>query len=776
MADNGCKMLWARKDPDEPLEEHLRQVAGFAKGFLDPVDETLGRLAWMAGLCHDLGKATPYFQEYLEGKRPKGDPLTRHSLPGALFAAWWALGKGMSSEEALLLFLAILEHHGSLRTPWERLPPDLLQKRWPPGTAWEVLEAQLKTLNRPWKALAECLPLPDPGPFLEGGYEGAIKELHQEADALLDRDRKDLGRHYRLTLIYSALLDADRRVAARRPPPPEPKPVPEGATVAYVQAEKHHPSPLKPLRERLFQGVMEALDRPLDRLFPAHLTLTAPTGTGKTLAALRFALALRERIFRERGFRPKVVYALPYIAIADQVEEDVHRILRKAGLEPKDHLLVHHHLALASTPGGGQSGQDPGEGLPVEEALLLRETWDRDLIVTTFQQVVHLLLGQSPGALRSLHSLARGTLLILDEVQTIPAEHWPLVQALLANLPGNVTVISMTATQPAILPSAEEVAPSLQAPPRVRVRLAWAASRTLAELAKEVAQKAMGEGKSVLVVLNTIQEAVELYRQLKGYRLPYLFHLSSHLIPLHRKAVISRVKEQLAAKKPVVLVATQVVEAGVDLDFEEGYRAFAPLDNLVQTAGRVNRNARFEEARLWVVALESGSERRVYKEVLLHRTHEILGPYLERGISDKELYSLLDAYYTAVKEAISAARAQEALKRLSSLDYDALSGFSLLDEKPTLPIFVEWDEGASKLLGELEGALGEKDPWERRQSLRLLYPRLEAYTVSPLLRRALKNPPPPLLGREEWRHVPREALGSFYDDEVGFKWEMESFL
>lgn len=107
---------------------------------------------------------------------------------------------------------------------------------------------------------------------------------------------------------------------------------------------------------------MEALDRPLDRLFPAHLTLTAPTGTGKTLAALRFALALRERIFRERGFRPKVVYALPYIAIADQVEEDVHRILRKAGLEPKDHLLVHHHLALASTPGGGKAGRIPERG------------------------------------------------------------------------------------------------------------------------------------------------------------------------------------------------------------------------------------------------------------------------------------------------------------------------------------------------------------------------------------------------------------------------------
>lgn len=765
-------MLLAHTNPDEALEEHLRQVALLAQGFLQPVDGTLARLAWMAGLCHDLGKATPYFQDYLKGRRSKGDPLTRHSLPGALFAAWWALEEGMPREEALLLFLAVLEHHGSLRTPWERIPPDLSRGRWPRGSAWAVLEDQLKTLDGPWVALAGSLGLPHPGPFLQGGYRDTIRELYQEAETLLDLDPEgDLARHYRLALLYSALLDADRRLAARLPPPLEPRPIPEKAVVDYIRTKAQGPSPLGPLRDRLLQGVAEALGQPLDRLFPGRLTLTAPTGAGKTLAALRLALALRERVYREKGFRPKVVYALPYIAIADQVEMEARRILERAGLEPHRHLLVHHHLALAPS---GKEARGGSEEEPVEEALLLRETWDRDLIVTTFHQVVRLLLGQGPGTLRSLHGLARGAILILDEVQTIPAEHWPLVRALLSHLPGWVTVVSMTATQPAILPSAQEVAPPLEAPSRVR--LAWSPSRTLEELAEEVARKAEGEGMSVLVVLNTVREAVDLYRRLKEYRLPYLHHLSSHLVPRHRQAVIAEVSRGLSEGKPVVLVATQVVEAGVDLDFQEGYRAFAPLDNLLQTAGRVNRHARLPKAHLWVVDLEGGSDALIYKEVLRHRTREILDPLLKEGIWDRDLYPHLDRYYRAVEEGISRLQAERVLKGLGSLDYDGLLPFSLLDEKPTLPIFVECDEEAGRLVQELEEALGIKDPWERRQALRFLYPRLEAYTVSPLLRRALKNLPPPLLGREDWRHVPREALESFYDPEVGFIWEMDQFL
>ncbi|WP_347241985.1 DEAD/DEAH box helicase, partial [Thermus sp.] len=231
-----------------------------------------------------------------------------------------------------------MEHHGSLSSPWERLPPGLAEGRRPKEGAWSVLPEQLKALDTgAFRALAASLGLPDPGPFLD----------------------------------YSALLDADRRLAGQALPL-APRPIPPRAVETHLAA-KGPSGPLGPHREALFRGVARALEAPLERLFPAHLTLTAPTGAGKTLAALRFALGLRERVREESGLLPKVVYALPYIAIADQVEEEARGVLARAGLDPETHLLVHHHLALARLR----------EEEAVEEALALQETWDRDVVVTS---------------------------------------------------------------------------------------------------------------------------------------------------------------------------------------------------------------------------------------------------------------------------------------------------------------------------------------------------------------------------------------------------------
>lgn len=716
-------MLLARKDPEEALKDHLLGVARLAEGFLAPFG--LGEQGRLLGLCHDLGKATPFFQEMLQGKRPKGDPLTWHALPGALFAAWVARKEGL--EEPLLLFLAILGHHGSLSTPWEKLPIELGKGRFPRKGAWEPLPEQLKSLDNPdFRALVQALGLPDPTPFLEKEAWEEAGRLALEADALLDKEGEDLSRHFRLALLYSALLDADRRVAGGGSAPKALTAIPPEAAAAYRLQLKNRSTSLSPHREALFQGVGRSLEWPLEDLFPARLTLTAPTGAGKTLAALRFALGLRERVHREMGLRPKVVYALPYIAIADQVAEVARGVLEEAGLSAKEHLLVHHHLALAQLK----------EEDPVEETLLLQETWDREVVVTTFHQVFPTLVG--PGSpLRRLHALAEGSILILDEVQTLPAELWPLLRALLKALPGNVTVVSMTATQPRLV-EGKELAPRLEGYPK-RVRLAWGEARTLEELAEKV----LREGpRSRLIVLNTVREAVELYRNLKEAGLPHLFLLTSYLLPKHRKVRLKAIQEALKKGLPVTLVATQVVEAGVDLDFQEGFRAFAPMESLLQTAGRVNRNAG-DEGRLWILDLEGRAGERVYGKVLLHRTREVLGERLGKGLWDLEAYDLLEEYYRLVEEGISQKESREKLQKLAQLDYDGFGGLNLLDETPTLPIFVEWDEKATGLLRDLEEALALKDPRERRLRLRPLLPMLQAYTVSPLLQRALKNLPRP---------------------------------
>ncbi|MCX7751224.1 MAG: CRISPR-associated endonuclease Cas3'', partial [Candidatus Bipolaricaulota bacterium] len=172
--------------------------------------------------------------------------------------------------------------------------------------AWEILPKQIRALQESplFPALVADLGLPPPEAFLgEGAWEEA-ERLAREADALLDREGRDLGLHYRLALLYSALLDADRRLAGQAPPKGEGIPIPPEAAEAHL-ARKSRPTPLSPQREALFRGVGEVLEGPLEKVFPARLTLTAPTGAGKTLAALRFALALRERVHRDRGFRPK---------------------------------------------------------------------------------------------------------------------------------------------------------------------------------------------------------------------------------------------------------------------------------------------------------------------------------------------------------------------------------------------------------------------------------------------------------------------------------------
>ncbi|BAW00533.1 CRISPR-associated helicase Cas3 [Thermus thermophilus] len=223
--------LLARTDPEEPLLDHLQGVASLAEGFLAPLG--LGPEGRVLGLCHDLGKATPYFQEMLRGKRPRGDPLTWHALPGALFAAWVAQKEGL--KEPLSFFLAILGHHGSLPTPWNKLPLKLLREGFPREGAWKGLPEQLKALAGPdFRALVQALGLPDPTPFLEGEALEVAKALALEADALLNQEGEDLSRHFHLALLYSALLDADRRQAGRTPPP-SPAPIPPGAVEAYLR-------------------------------------------------------------------------------------------------------------------------------------------------------------------------------------------------------------------------------------------------------------------------------------------------------------------------------------------------------------------------------------------------------------------------------------------------------------------------------------------------------------------------------------------------------------
>ncbi len=817
----------------ELLLDHLRSVGELARRF---APDSLADAAELAGLVHDLGKATPFFQARLHGQGGSGAEAN-HAYLGALYGAWVAEARGW---DALAVFLAVTRHHGSLRTPHELLPhpsdidpPNFLGvDRQGLRRTLRALPVQLHAVRQSWPVLCPTLGLPDPLPFLDGEVWGTLRRLAEEALALAYLAEYETleplarRRFWETNIVFSALIDADKKLAASYRASHR-FALPADLVDRYLvtlggdrgrptrsgnRVETPDGGPLGPFRRQLYQAVDERIrSEPLERLYPALLTLTASTGAGKTLTVLNAALKLRERIERERGLSPRIVYALPFVNLIEQTADVVRDLLINGGIDPADVLLTHHHLAplaqrtplairrspgdperpaSASAQARSQASErsTPDDDLVgVDESLLLAESWDAEIVLTTFVQVFHTLVGYQNRMLKKLHTLAEGAILVLDEVQTLDARYWPLLRAVLSDLPQwGVTVILMTATQPALVDRRRvlELAPPLPGYP-ARVVLRPAEPRTVAELAEAVAARA---GQSQLVVVNSVRVSLELFEALRRERLPYLFYLSTNVTPRDRGGRLKEIRALLRQHLPVVLVATQVVEAGVDVDFDSGWREWGPLESLVQVAGRINRNAQAAagERELGVVELVEGQGHLVYGRVLLEAAKQALS----RPLADRAVEEILAAYFDTIEQRITQERAWRLLAALPRLDYDR-SGvdchrggaslpvccFQLIEEPPSLSIFVEQDGYASEILEAFRAAYRLPDPNQRRLALRRLRPSVELYTITPLLRRALGNLPRPLFhDREDPRLIRREELDSFYDEQTGFKWEISQFL
>ncbi len=752
--------------PGEPLIEHLRAVAALAEGWAPP---ELRESARLVGLAHDLYKATPWFQRYLrespegQGKlRAKLGPRLHHALPSAFFAAFLARELGL---DPLPVFLAVARHHGHLKTA-ETLLPDpydpVLLKTPPSERLYAVLGEQTTALleAKPARSLLEALG------WLEPFERFARKGPEQVASWLRAAPFQGERAYWQTVRLFSLLIDADKHRAAKVEPARRyPLAVNAAAEKVRVLPKKGR---LAPFRDRLFEAVnRKAETLPLENLFPAALTLTAPTGSGKTLALLNFALKLRSRLEQEKGLRPRIVYALPLVNLIEQNFQVFSDTLTAAGV-PRQAILAHHHLARIL---------EDDERTSVEEKLLFAESWEAEVIVTTFVQVVETLYGTQNRMLKKLHRFLSGNILILDEAQALPAEDWPLIRRLLkAFVAQGNTVVLATATQPRLLEGALELAPRFpDYPVRVRIQKADGPPTKPARRAR-------------LVVVNTIPRSLEVYQALKdaGER---VYYLSTNLTPRDRLARIQELKA-LVPQTPLTLVATPIVEAGLDLDFAEGYRELGPLDAVVQVAGRINRSAARETEALFLIPDESRASR-VYGKILAHLARDFFSRI--EAVADRELEEKLGDYYAELEERISAATAGGHLEALEKGRFcrrgypagcdcgshnprgcDVCCYRLIQDPVRRIPIFIEQDEKASETLAELEAALALSDPNARRQALRRLRPDLALYTISPAVERVAQNPPGPLFGREDYLLVRKDELDAYYDPETGFLWGKEA--
>ncbi len=551
----------------QELEEHLRTVAEVASRFA----QTFGasELAHYIGLWHDIGKFNSKFQEYL--LRCEADPLAKGTGPDHK-----AAGARLALQHLAPLALLAQGHHGGLRSPGN-LEVWLQNKEDP---------ASLQAIETARKLVAGLEPsgaLPIP-PHVNSDPVAAELFLRLLFSALVDADFLDTEAHFNgekisqrgsnisLVALWEKLEAAQSAISGRST------------------------DPVSTVRHEVYGACLAAGELP-----PGLFRLTVPTGGGKTRSGMAFALRHALRYGHER-----VIVAVPFITITEQTAATYRSIFapNAEGDEGERTVLEHHS--------GGLRELDEGEDFHPAKVWqrLAAENWDAPIIVTTTVQLFESLFANGTSPCRKVHRLAR-SVIILDEAQALPPFLLRPILSVLQQLCTyyGTTVVISTATQPAFdtIPDFR----SLQATEIIkdharhfallkRVGYEWRTSQPLSW--QEVAD-VMRKETQALAVLNTKKDAIALLDALGD---PDALHLSTLLCGAHRANVIKEVKDQLQKGQPCRLVATQVVEAGVDLDFPLVLRALGPLDGIIQAAGRCNREGKLPLGRVVVFKPEEG--------------------------------------------------------------------------------------------------------------------------------------------------------------------------
>lgn len=649
------------------LEEHLRAVGEIAAGFA----EEFGASEWarLAGLWHDLGKYSSAFQGYI--RRESGfDPeahiessggKVNHSSAGALHAAAKLSGKGQ------LLAYLIAGHHAGL-ADWHgdengaaalsrRLKEEQHLKMLPiAAIPSDVLHPNIPITSKPlggetglavWlRMLFSCLVDAD---FLD-------------TEAFMDGDKHDGRGGYESLAHLLEIFDThmDRFAAAATPTP-----------VNRVRADV-----LRQCRER-------ALDD------PGIFSLTVPTGGGKTLSSLAFALT--HAVKREKKKR-RVIYVIPYTSIIEQTTDIFRDIFGEQ--------VIEHHSNL-----------DPDQ--ETAKSRLAAENWDAPLIVTTSVQFFESLFAVRTSRCRKLHNIVN-SVVVLDEAQLLPpAFLFPIlsVMKLLTKYYG-VTFVLSTATQPAlhsrsgfgwrfdgldgvreIIADPDELYRSLQ---RVTVTMPedYQARGNWQFVAEELQRHA-----SVLAIVNTRADCRELHSLMPRGTI----HLSAAMCGAHRAKVIADIKARLHDKVPTRVISTQLVEAGVDVDFPVVYRALAGLDSIAQAAGRCNREGKQDRGSVVVFVPPKPSP----SGALRHgeqTTVSLLSGTTADPMAREQFARYFELFYSRVKsldehEIVDLLTADA---RQGQIQFrTAAQRFRLIDDAESAPVFVGYDDSRA-LIGRLE--------------------------------------------------------------------------
>jgi CRISPR-associated endonuclease/helicase Cas3 len=731
--------LQSHFNPNLLLQEHIAQVQTAAHFLLSchcPPRLNTAAIIKAIVQCHDLGKGSPAFQDYIshDPNTFKGDSRAKsHSPLSAALAILWAQQAHWNVLDTLVLTQAVACHHTGFKTLKDLELYLELDYDDPLEEQYTALDLELlsKTTGLDFQGI-------DNDDF-EAGKRWLFKR--EKVEKQLGNLTIESALRFRLwtQFCFSILLEADKALLAL---PDEGRYLQKPSweiSPAWVDdyLKRANVTPMNPFRATLTSQVTINAQKATQKC----LTLTLPTGTGKTLLAARWAITHR----KQRKISPKIIVVLPFLSIIDQTDKIYRQLL---GVEVEnantEKLMASHSLS-------DRQYELEGKSLTDKDAEFFLNTWRSEVVITTFDQFLLALFSEKNRHLMRFHHLMDAAI-ILDEVQTLPPILWDIVNQTLQALTveGNAQVLMMSATQPQFLSPAQELAGTpeqvkdiFKKCQRYRIHLNHRTEQPIDEFITHLTPRIetwLADNKRVMITLNTRAAAKFVWKVLhKAFAYQVAVHLiTADVTPRDRFHKIKAVIADMQDDQACIVVSTQTVEAGVDIDMDVVIRDFAPLDKIIQVAGRCNRHNHRDHYGGYVEVVNLVNQKGkqfasfIYDKVLLNTTYHTLEK--QDIIVEENVLAVSDQYFQQIRQTMNTGKIlteqfaywQEMEKSVHAL---------LRPQGEQISFIVLEDEEGNRLRSDIENALKIRERWQKRTALRNLAGQINERSVNVYERR-----------------------------------------
>ncbi len=751
-----CKIL---SHPDTELIDHLNlvQMIGLNKFDEDRIYPDYRDIIKCALFMHDLGKAHPDFQDKIRGMKHRE---YHHAPISAQWLYFLMRERDVDNKKSFIAFYIVYSHHGNLRSPRIQQTFESSEK--------ESLGLLYDYLN---VIYSDYLPYNE---FFSAENYQILKEKYSLFENISKKDYKLItdDDYLLVNYLFSILIYADKKASILKDKADLEKisfKTWQDDLIDNYKLSKFKESNKENLLNKLREEAYQSTGHNPHLISSLISSINLPTGMGKTLNVVNVALKLKKKLKKKR-----IIYALPFTSIIEQNAEVLEEILLTSQLDPDNtRLLKQHHLVEFSYK--SSNSWDEGQG------KFLIENWESEFILTTFYQLLNTLISSANKQLIKLNNLV-DSIIILDEVQNIPTTYWLLVNNILLRIAVKFRIhfILTTATMPLIFSKKDQEITELVEDYQKyyhqldRIDLDCSNLDRKIEMDEliELILKLEGSHSSQLIILNSVKASLELFEKLVNLNLDQeILYLSTNIIPQQRAEIIKKVKAYPANK---ILVSTQLVEAGVDIDFDLVYRDLAPLDSIFQACGRCNRhNTKKEKSKVIMFELVSEKQKAywsfIYDKPQIFATKDIL---LTKVIPESLFEKISQEFYNKIYDYLDNSKSEKLLESINKLGYDLIDdtndGFCLIKDIPTISFYIYYNDEARKLHQEFLQIIDAEfdDPFKKKVKIKAISRKMSKYIVNLPKKYAWNK-------EDNLFIVDEDNLQTYYDVRTGFKREFQ---